>query len=237
MQRKNNNENNEKNQNKNSGFFNLSKIDDVTIYDDNYEIIDKRIVIGKIIFISILLFFVIIGCIYLLDKYDKKIQVHNTEEITIEESEINELPEKLKKFDSVMTTDFRFFLQALSWKESRHNDSIIGKSNDVGRFQITPIFLKEANNVLKMDYFKLEDRYNQLKSEQMVYLVNLKHNPSFDVEKAIKIHNKYAPESYKREIIAKYIDYKSQYINKNKDFNEIMNYYNSIINEAIFIQN
>lgn len=93
------------------------------------------------------------------------------------------------------------YIEALSFVESRNNDSIIGKSNDVGRYQITPIYVKEVNRILKNDVYTLDDRYNMYKCVNMIYIMNKKYNPTLDVEKAIHLHNPHAPKSYKQKIL------------------------------------
>lgn len=62
--------------------------------------------------------------------------------------------------------------------------------NQVGALQITPILVKECNQILERTgsskRFTLEDRYNVEKSKAMFVLMQTAHNPQNDVEYAIR---------------------------------------------------
>jgi hypothetical protein len=102
--------------------------------------------------------------------------------------------------------EWKTYLEALSYVESRGNDSLIGSSNDVGRYQITPIYVKEVNRILRKDVYTLDDRYSKSKSEEMIYILNKKYNPKFDIERAIKLHNPHAKPNYRTQIIRRIND-------------------------------
>ena len=59
--------------------------------------------------------------------------------------------------------------------------------------QITPILVKECNNILKKlkskKRFKLSDRFNVAKSKEMFILIQSQYNPQNNVEKAIRSWN------------------------------------------------
>ncbi len=65
--------------------------------------------------------------------------------------------------------------------------------NSCGAMQITPILVKECNNILKKlkskKRFKLSDRFNVAKSKEMFILIQSQHNPQNNVEKAIRSWN------------------------------------------------
>lgn len=88
-------------------------------------------------------------------------------------------------------TDFELIELAIIWQESKanlnpkHSD---GKSE--GILQITPIYVKEANSILKQNRYSLHDRRNPLKSHEMFIVVQSYHNPKKDVKKAVILHNK-----------------------------------------------
>lgn len=62
-----------------------------------------------------------------------------------------------------------------------------------GAMQISPILVRECNDILerrkKKRRYKLEDRFSVEKSKEMFLLIQSYHNPSNDVEKAIRLWN------------------------------------------------
>ena len=65
--------------------------------------------------------------------------------------------------------------------------------NQCGAMQITPILVKECNNILKernsKKRYTLADRFNVNKSKEMFLLIQSYHNPKNDIEKAIRSWN------------------------------------------------
>jgi hypothetical protein len=65
--------------------------------------------------------------------------------------------------------------------------------NSVGAMQITPILVRECNNILKSrksdKRFTLADRYDVGKSKEMFLLIQSHFNPQNNVEKAIRSWN------------------------------------------------
>ena len=65
--------------------------------------------------------------------------------------------------------------------------------NQCGAMQITPILVRECNNILKARKSKkrytLADRFNVKKSKEMFLLIQSHHNPENDVEHAIRSWN------------------------------------------------
>lgn len=65
--------------------------------------------------------------------------------------------------------------------------------NSVGVLQITPILVKECNNILKQrrskKRYKLSDRWSISKSKEMFLLIQSAHNPSNNIEQAIRSWN------------------------------------------------
>ncbi len=62
-----------------------------------------------------------------------------------------------------------------------------------GPMQISPIMVKECNNILKdkkeKTRFTLDDRYNLQKSKEMFRLFQEKYNPERNVERAVRSWN------------------------------------------------
>ena len=65
--------------------------------------------------------------------------------------------------------------------------------NQCGAMQITPILVKECNQILKdrncKKQYSLSDRVNLVKSKEMFLLIQSYHNPQNDIEKAIRSWN------------------------------------------------
>jgi len=88
--------------------------------------------------------------------------------------------------------DWTAVMEAIILVESEGNPrAVSGKS--VGVMQITPILVKECNNILKSrgskKRFSLNDRYDVNKSKEMFLLIQSQYNKTNDVEKAIRSWN------------------------------------------------
>ena len=61
----------------------------------------------------------------------------------------------------------------------------------VGLLQISPVLVRECNNILKArgesKRYTLKDRYNAKKSREMFAIIQSHHNPSNSIERAIRI--------------------------------------------------
>ena len=83
-------------------------------------------------------------------------------------------------------------MEAIIQVESEGNPSAVS-GNSVGAMQITPILVKDCNNILEKRKSKkrytLADRYNVEKSKEMFLLFQSHYNPTNDVEKAIRLWN------------------------------------------------
>ena len=85
--------------------------------------------------------------------------------------------------------------------------------NSVGAMQITPVLVKECNNILSKQNSKkrytLTDRYSVEKSKEMFLLIQRYFNPENNVEKAIRSWNggmRYsvrATNEYYRKVLAR----------------------------------
>lgn len=97
-----------------------------------------------------------------------------------------------------------YLLQALIVVESEGNPLAVGKSNDVGILQITPIYVREVNRILGDTVYKLEHRTDIDKSLEMFEIYQAHHNPSKDILKAIKIHNPSAGQWYTDKVMEQF---------------------------------
>ena len=88
--------------------------------------------------------------------------------------------------------DWTSVMEAIILVESEGNPRAVS-GNSVGVMQITPILVRECNNILKdrksKKRFTLADRYDVAKSKEMFLLIQSHHNPENNVEKAIRSWN------------------------------------------------
>lgn len=100
-----------------------------------------------------------------------------------------ELDEKSTNIESLWPNKL---IDAIIYVESRGNPRAKGGCS-VGILQITPIAVRECNNILKAKGSKkrytYSDRYDVEKSKEMFMLIQEKYNPGRDIEKAIRLWN------------------------------------------------
>lgn len=100
------------------------------------------------------------------------------------------------------------FTRALIWVESRGDSKAIGKNNDIGVLQFTPILIEDVNRILGREVYTLEDRLDSLKSVEMFNIIQDHYNPQHDYHWALKIWNCHAPQSYHRKVMDKFNEIK-----------------------------
>lgn len=88
--------------------------------------------------------------------------------------------------------DWNPVMEAIIHVESRGNAKAVS-GNSCGAMQITPILVKECNNILKKrkskKRFTMQDRFSVQKSKEMFLLFQSHFNPTNNVEKAIRSWN------------------------------------------------
>ena len=89
---------------------------------------------------------------------------------------------------------------ALIITESQMDSLAVGKSNDLGILQITPIFVDEVNRLVGENLFTHQDALSPEKSLQMLAIYQEHKNPSHDTDKAIQLHNPKGGYSYARKV-------------------------------------
>ena len=119
---------------------------------------------------------------------------------------------KTTKSNKTSGFDWNPVMDAIILVESEGNPRAVS-GNSVGAMQITPIFVKECNNVLKKlksdKRYTLDDRYSVEKSKEMFLLIQKYYNPENNVEKAIRSWNggiKYsvkATNKYYKKVLAR----------------------------------
>lgn len=115
--------------------------------------------------------------------------------------------------DSIFNTsaeNWNKLIEAIIHVESGGNPRARSGSS-VGILQITPICVKECNNILRTQKYSLSDRYNPEKSKEMFVLIQNKYNPKHNIERAIRLWNGGPKYSIK---------------NTNRYFNKVMKYFN-----------
>ena len=103
-------------------------------------------------------------------------------------------------------------MDAIIQVESEGNPNAVS-GNSVGVMQITPILVKDCNEILKKQKSKkrytMNDRYSVAKSKEMFLLIQSHYNPENSIEKAIRSWNggvKYsvrATNKYYQKVMAK----------------------------------
>ena len=120
--------------------------------------------------------------------------------------------------DSIWTSfkkssfDWNPVMDAIIQVESEGNPRAVS-GNSVGVMQITPVLVKECNNILEKQKsskrYTLNDRYSVEKSKEMFLLIQKYFNPENNVEKAIRSWNggmKYsvrATNKYYKKVLAR----------------------------------
>lgn len=115
-------------------------------------------------------------------------------------------PEKHKEFLR------EIFIDAIIYKETKHNNLINHKENAVGYLQIRPIMIRDINRIVGYKKFNLKDRWNKKKSIQMFVIYQDYYNPEWDFEIGAKIWNG-GPTGYLKNETNKYWEDINDYIN------------------------
>ena len=84
--------------------------------------------------------------------------------------------------------------------ESQMDSLAVGKDNDLGILQITPIFVDEVNRLVGKDIFTHQDALSPEKSLQMLAIYQEHKNPTHDTDKAIQLHNPKGGYAYARKV-------------------------------------
>ena len=88
--------------------------------------------------------------------------------------------------------DWNPVMDAIIQVESEGNPNAVS-GNSVGAMQITPILVKDCNDILKKQKSKkrytMADRYSVAKSKEMFLIIQKYYNPENSIEKAIRLWN------------------------------------------------
>ncbi len=105
-----------------------------------------------------------------------------------------------KKLHEKEKTDWEKLILALIEVESNGNENAIGKTNDVGILQITPIYVADVNRILGNEIYCLNCRFDRQKSIEMFEIYQSHYNPNKNIERAIRLHNPRAGEKYREKV-------------------------------------
>lgn len=96
------------------------------------------------------------------------------------------------RVDSSSAFDWSEVMDAIIEVESNGNPNA-RRGNSLGAMQITPVLVAECNDILKSrrskKRYKLSDRFSVAKSKEMFLLIQSKHNPMNNIERAIRSWN------------------------------------------------
>lgn len=97
-----------------------------------------------------------------------------------------------KKIEQIKANhDYSALISAIIAVESEGNEKAVSANGQCcGVLQITPILVKEVNNILGYEKYTLQDRFNKEKSIEMFYIMQHRHNASHDMRKAISLWNR-----------------------------------------------
>lgn len=97
-------------------------------------------------------------------------------------------------------TDWDILVSALIQVESGGDTLAVGKTNDVGALQLTPIYVADVNRILGEERYTLEDRRSLKKTLEMFEVYQGHYNPERDIDLAIHLHNPRAGEWYRGRV-------------------------------------
>lgn len=93
---------------------------------------------------------------------------------------------------------------ALMEVESGGDNYAVGRTNDWGCLQITPILVREVNRIQSERKFSMNDAKDRNKSIEMYNIIQAYYNPGHDRHLALKIWNPRAPVSYHKRVEEEY---------------------------------
>ena len=118
---------------------------------------------------------------------------------------------KVKSSINTSGFDWNPVMDAIIQVESEGDPKAVS-GNSVGAMQITPILVKDCNDILKKQKSKkcytMADRYSVAKSKEMFLIIQKYYNPENNIEKAIRLWNggvkytKRATNRYYKKVLA-----------------------------------
>lgn len=124
--------------------------------------------------------------------------------VTLRKQEVEVPMQSIIKEDVAVVEEppmWDYLIQALIIVESEGNPNAVGKTNDVGILQITPIYVEEVNRIIDTPKYNLEMRKSVEYSLEMFEIYQAHHNPDKDIIRAIKLHNPRAGQWYTDKVM------------------------------------
>lgn len=97
-------------------------------------------------------------------------------------------------------SDWEMLKLAIIKTESNFDSLAVGKTKDLGIFQITPIYVSEVNRILGEEKYCHADAFNPTKSLEMFSIYQGEKNPTNDLATAISLHNPNGGNAYARKV-------------------------------------
>lgn len=108
---------------------------------------------------------------------------------------------------------------AFAQQESQFNHTAVSPCGQwVGCLQLSEIMVREANRIVGFDCFNYDDRYDRQGSYAIFKIVQERHNPNLEIDRAIDVWNPGCGSDY-RGYVKKYFEYNLQ------NYNTLHNYY------------
>ena len=92
----------------------------------------------------------------------------------------------IQKTDTLSYWDI--FTLALIKVESEYNNNAVSSVGAKGYFQMTPIYVKEVNRIHKTN-FTFDQVTDFVKAYEIFDLMQKAHNPDYNMDKALELHN------------------------------------------------
>lgn len=108
---------------------------------------------------------------------------------------------------------------AFAQQESQFNHTAVSPCGRwVGCLQLSKIMVREANRIVGFDCFNYDDRYDRQGSYAIFKIVQERHNPNLEIDRAIDVWNPGCGSDY-RGSVKKYFRYNLM------NYNSLENYY------------
>jgi len=128
-----------------------------------------------------------------------------------------------KETEYVLTREDTINAMALAFakQESNFNHTAVSPCGRwVGCLQLSEIMVREANRIVGFDCFNYDDRYDRQGSYAIFKIVQERHNPNLEIDRAIDVWNPGCGSDY-RGSVKKYFKYNLMNYNTLKNYYEI----------------
>lgn len=109
--------------------------------------------------------------------------------LTIYVRDITEEEQKPFVFEKEYLSEWDMLWLAIERIESNSNDSAKNeRSTATGRYQLLDGYVHEANRILCYEEYVFDDRFDPIRSKEMIEIVQGHHNPRKDILRAARLH-------------------------------------------------